>query len=63
MTNTMPTPAEKIAAAKLNRYEHGGARLYWTDPQGARHLIIDLYDDEKAEMREYILGLLGRGAA
>lgn len=57
------TPAEKIAAAEIHRYEHGGGRMFWTDKLGVRHLIIDLYDDEDAAMREYVLGLLGRGEA
>lgn len=40
------------------RYEHGGARIYFDRAGGVRDLVADLYDDERAERREAIIGAL-----
>lgn len=53
------TIAEKIKKAHIERYEHGGGRMWYEDEKGSRHLIADFYGD--GEAREYILGLMGRG--
>ena len=53
------TPAEKIKKAHIERYDHGGGRMWFEDEKGSRHLIADFYGDG-GEMREHILGLMGR---
>lgn len=40
---------------KINRYEHGGARIFIERENGSRDLVADLYDDEPAERREAII--------
>lgn len=60
LTTTVNTSVQYLLEnAEVVRYEHGGARVYWMDSSGHRHLIADLHDDAKAEMREHIIGLLG----
>lgn len=53
------TPEEKIQKAHIERYDHGGGRMWWEDEKGSKHLIADFYGDGD-EMREHILALLGR---
>lgn len=45
---------------KINRYDHGGARIWIERDDGTRDLIADLY--EPAERREQIIAaLIGAG--
>lgn len=46
---------------KINRYEHGGARIYIKRPDGFLDLVADIYDDENAERRERIITALVDG--
>ncbi|HVZ60646.1 MAG TPA: hypothetical protein VG892_07655 [Terriglobales bacterium] len=53
MTDTTKLPAGLI----INRYEHGGARVYW-DRDGKRDLIMDLYDEEPGTRTDAIIELV-----
>lgn len=47
----------RLKAAKISRYDHGGARVYYEDEQGNRDLIMDIYGE--GHYRDLILGLIG----
>ena len=49
---------EHIRHATVNAYDHGGARMYFEDVKGSRHLIADLYGD--GPYRDFILSVLKR---
>lgn len=42
--------------AKINRYDHGGARIWIEDSDGKRDLVVDIYEPE--ERREKIIKAL-----
>lgn len=45
---------------KINRYDHGGARIFIERERGGRDLIVDIYEPE--ERREAIIAaLIGAG--
>lgn len=45
---------------KINRYEHGGARIFIEKESGGRDLIVDIYEPE--DRREAIIAaLIGAG--
>ena len=45
---------------KINRYDHGGARIFIEREGGGRDLVVDIY--EPAERREQIIAaLIGAG--
>jgi hypothetical protein len=50
----------RLKAAKIVRYEHGSARVYFEDANGNRDLIMDLYGE--GHYRDLILGLISAGA-
>ena len=46
----------------IQRYDHGGARIFIEREDGCRDLVVDIYDDAPAERREAIIqALLGAG--
>lgn len=48
--------AQAEGRLRLNRYEHGGGRLWIEGKDGGRELVCDLY---REDTRELILMLLG----
>lgn len=49
--------------AIIQRYDHGGGRVFWEGQDGRRRLLLDLYgtDDDTGAIREYVLNKLGIG--
>ncbi len=49
--------------ATVQRYAHGGGRVFYEGPDGRRQLLVDLYgiDDDSGAVREYVLKKLGIG--
>jgi len=52
---------ERLKAAKLNEYEHGGGRLYFEDASGGRDLIADFYGE--GHYRDFIMRLIHEAVA
>lgn len=45
---------------KINRYDHGGARIWLEDDTGKRDLVVDIYEPE--DRREAIIAaIIGAG--
>jgi hypothetical protein len=56
---TDPNVEQMFREATIQRYEHGGGRVFWEGPDGRRQLLIDLYGAEDGAIREYVLRVLG----
>lgn len=47
-----------MTETKINRYDHGGARVWIEKANGGRDLVVDIYIYEPAERREAIIAAL-----
>lgn len=55
---TEPSVEQMFRDATIQRYAHGGGRVFWEGADGRRQLLVDLYGAEDGAIREYVLRTL-----
>lgn len=53
-----PSVEQMFRDATIQRYAHGGGRVFWEGADGRRQLLMDLYGAEDGAIREYVLRMI-----